>query len=171
MSIYDDPNLRQDDDFPDQVSFNARGDRVKGRVIRFESLKTRYGMVAKYWLFDLDRNMERTMLAGAKNLWGQLLTLQPMPGDVLDIELVDFAKNENGTAKLFEVSVERTNDIAPTRNEPLTRAAQAQQSPANARPAPDPRLQAVGPDNALEPRPAPSPVAVQEDEDADLFDR
>lgn len=149
MSIYSDPNLQQEDDFPDQVTFNQRGDRVRARIVRFAPLPTRYGVVAKYWLFDLDRQIERTMLAGAKNLWGQLLSLQPMPGDVVDIELIDFAKNENGTAKLFEVSVERVGEVPQTTQ--------------SSRPFTDE-------DSSYKPQAAPSrPVA--DDEDEDLFAR
>jgi hypothetical protein len=147
-SIYDDPELQPEpNEFPDSVEFHQRGDRVRARINRMEPLKTRYGTCAKYWLFDLDRNMERTMLAGAKNLWGQLLTLKPEVGDTVDIELVDFAKNENGTAKLFEVSVERSGEGPAPVREPQ-------------RPSPSPQPVAAS-------RTAPAYA----DEDEDLFER
>lgn len=86
--LYDDPELQPQTAFPDNVKFVEVGDRVKARVIRMERIETRYGKVAKYWLFDLDSNQERTMLAGAMDLWAQLHKLRPKIGDTLEIELV-----------------------------------------------------------------------------------
>jgi|SRR5215831_1548314 len=85
--IYDDPELSPTEGF-DNVTFKEVGDSFRGTVVRMEKIPTRYGKVAKYWLFDLDRNVERTMLAGAIDLWGQLHKLRPQQGDVLDIELI-----------------------------------------------------------------------------------
>jgi len=85
--MYDDPEMTPVTAF-DNVNFTEVGDRIKGRVIRFERIETRYGKVAKYWLFDLERNVERTMLAGAMDLWGQLYKMRPQVGDTLEIELI-----------------------------------------------------------------------------------
>jgi hypothetical protein len=85
--MYDDPELIPVEGF-DNITFKEVGDHVRGRINRFERIETRYGKVAKYWLFDLDRNVERTMLAGAMDLWQQLYKLRPQVGDTLDIELV-----------------------------------------------------------------------------------
>jgi len=87
-SIYDDDDLTPEVGFPDNVTFTEIGDRVRGRIERMEKLQTKYGQVAKYWLFDLDRNVERTMLAGARDLWTQLYKMRPAIGDVVEIELV-----------------------------------------------------------------------------------
>lgn len=86
--LYDDPELVPQTAFPDNITFSQVGDRVRGRIIRMERLETRYGLVAKYWIFDLDQNAERTMLAGARDLWTQLHKLRPQVGDVVEIELV-----------------------------------------------------------------------------------
>jgi hypothetical protein len=102
-SIYDDPDLQQESDFPDQVRFERTGDRVRGRVLTVEKINTRLGPVAKYLLMTDDG--QRSLLAGAKNLWGQLLEIKPEPGDVLDIELIELRSVSNGTAKIFDVKV------------------------------------------------------------------
>ena len=85
--IYDDPELTPVEGF-DNIVFKEVGDHIHGRINRMERIETRYGKVAKYWIFDLDRNVERTMLAGATDLWQQLHKMRPAVGDVLDIELV-----------------------------------------------------------------------------------
>lgn len=99
LSIYDDPAL-----IPagfDNVTFSQVGDRVHARILRMERIDTRYGNVAKYWLHDLDSNTERTMLAGAQDLWQQLFRLRPVIGDVVDIELVAI----DGRRFIFKVDV------------------------------------------------------------------
>lgn len=98
-SIYDDPSL-----VPagfDNITFSKVGDRVRGRIVRMDRIDTRYGNVAKYWLLDLDTNTERTMLAGAQDLWSQLHKLRPEVNDVLDIELIGI----DGRRFLFKVEV------------------------------------------------------------------
>jgi hypothetical protein len=109
-SIYDDPDLQQESDFPDQVRFERTGDRVRGRVLTVEKINTRLGPVAKYLLMTDDG--QRSLLAGAKNLWGQLLEIKPEPGDVLDIELIELRSVSNGTAKIFDVRCERQGTTA-----------------------------------------------------------
>lgn len=143
-SIYDDPELQQTDEYPDQVNFKIKGDSVRGRILRTEPITTKFGKVAKYWLFDLDRQMERTMLAGSKNLWGQLLELKPDVGDVVSITMIGSSTNDNGTAKLFDVKVvEFANQQSATQQTPQSE------------PSPPPR-----------PRPAAS-----DDGEEDMFDR
>ena len=100
MSIYDDPELTPVEGF-DNVVFTSVGDRVKGRIIRMDRIDTKYGKVAKYWLFDLDHNTERTMLAGAQDLWSQLYKLRPEVNDILTIELVAI----EGRRHVFNVDV------------------------------------------------------------------
>lgn len=97
-SIYDDPELSQA-----VIQFTNVGDRVRGTMIRAESTSTQYGKVAKYWLFDLESETERTMLAGATDLWRQLSKLRPEPGDIIEVELTHAP--ERGM-KLYRVEVE-----------------------------------------------------------------
>jgi len=87
-SIYDDPEMVPESRDFNNVTFAAVGDRVRGEILRMEILNGRYGKVAKYWLFDLDSQQERTMLAGAVDLWDQLYKLRPQVGDTVTIELV-----------------------------------------------------------------------------------
>ena len=100
MSIYDDPELTPVEGF-DNIVFTSVGDRVRGRIIRMDRIDTKFGKVAKYWLFDLDNNTERTMLAGAQDLWGQLHKLRPEVDDILTIELVAI----EGRRHVFNVEV------------------------------------------------------------------
>jgi hypothetical protein len=100
-SIYDDPELKPADFTDTNVVFQNVGDRVRGRVIRMDKIPTRYGKVAKYWLFDMDRNIERTMLAGAQDLWSQLHELRPEVDDILTIELIAI----EGRRYVFNVDV------------------------------------------------------------------
>lgn len=102
QSIYDDPDLTPDTGF-DNVVFQQVGDRVRGRIVRMERIDTRYGKVAKYWLFDLDSEVERTMLAGAQDLWTQLHKLRPEIDDILTIELIAI----EGRRYIFNIDVTR----------------------------------------------------------------
>lgn len=106
-SIYDDPDLTPTsfDDY--NVTFKNVGDRVHGRVIRMDRINTRYGKVAKYWLWDIDRQIERTMLAGAMDLWSQLHKLRPQADDVLTIELVAI----EGQRYVFNVEVSQEQEL------------------------------------------------------------
>ena len=104
LDIYSDPDLQPDNDYPDQVRFDALHDRVRGRVMLVEKINTRFGPTAKYTLFT--ENGQMTMLAGSKNLWGQMLTLKPQVGDILDVELIELRQTAQGTAKIFDVQVE-----------------------------------------------------------------
>lgn len=113
-AFYDDPELQSDDSM---VSFNRPGDRVRGRITGMEIITTRYGRVPRYTLFDLDRETERTMLAGATRLWQQLSKLRPGVGDTIDVELTELQRipNSANTVKIFEVHMEpeATQDEIP----------------------------------------------------------
>lgn len=100
-SLYDDPELTPVSFEDSNVTFSEVGDRVRGRIVRMDRIDTRYGKVAKYWLFDLDNEMERTMLAGAQDLWTQLHKMRPDIDDILDIELVRI----DGRRYIFNVTV------------------------------------------------------------------
>lgn len=104
MSLYDDPDLEPAES--NNITFVEVGDRVRGTIIKMESIDTQYGKVAKYWLFDLDNRCDRTMLAGATDLWSQLYKLRPAVGDVLNIELTAI----KGRFKVFSVDVESTDE-------------------------------------------------------------
>lgn len=107
--IYDDEELAPVDGF-NNVTFSEVGDRFRGQVIRMEKIPTRFGKVAKFWLFDLDDKVERTMLAGQIDLWRQLHSLRVPIGNVVDIELVGF----EGRMQKFQV-----NDEGPLAEEPF----------------------------------------------------
>jgi hypothetical protein len=142
---YADPEINTpDDEYPDQVRFDQLHDRIRGRVLSVEKITTRFGPTLKYRLYDGTR--EVSMLAGSKNLKGAMLEKQPRPGDTLDVELIELRQTANGTAKIFDVEVER-GDAAT-----LAPAPRATQQP------PDPGR-------------APAPRPVVNDEGGDIFDQ
>jgi hypothetical protein len=154
---YDDPEIATaDDEFPEQVSFERVGDKIRARVLSVEKITTRFGPTLKYRLFD--GQAERSMLAGSKNLKGQMLELRPRAGDVLDVELIELRSTANGTAKIYDVKVEPGDGPAP--------------------PPPAPRSQPVAPTGPVgvptppSPTPglAPQPRQYQDDGE-DIFDR
>lgn len=100
-SLYDDPELTPVSFEDSNITFKEVGDRVHARIVRMERIDTRYGKVAKYWLYDLDKQMARTMLAGQQDLWSQLHKLRPDVDDVLDIELTGI----DGRRYIFTVEV------------------------------------------------------------------
>jgi hypothetical protein len=177
MSIYEDPRLRPDDD-AQRIKFEQRGDRVRGQIVKYEPLNTVNGWVAKYWIWDIDRNVERTLLAGATSLWGQLLTLKPEPLDVIDITLIDFQTNQRGTAKIFDVQIleRQARPLGPMATRPPQPAAYPSYQPTNAQapqaaPAPAPYVptqQAPAAPAQTATRTLPPAYA---DEDEDLFER
>jgi hypothetical protein len=180
MSVYDDPRLRPEDD-GQRIKFEQRGDRVRGQIVKVEPLNTVNGWVAKYWIWDIDRNVERTLLAGATSLWGQLLTLKPEPLDVIDITLIDFQTNQRGTAKIFDVQVleRQARPLGPMAARPQQPAAYPSYQPTNAQ-APQPAPAPYAPSQPQAPAPAQaqaSPTATRTlppayaDEDEDLFER
>jgi len=143
-NIYDDPEL-QPEEYADSISFERVGDRVRGRILSIEKLTTKFGPTAKYMLRT--EQGDQSLLAGAKNLWGQLLSLKPDVGDVLTIELIELRTVSQGTAKIFDVQCEPGE--RPAAPPPIAR----EEPPA---PRPDPGRAA-----------APKPVA---DDGDDIFD-
>lgn len=101
-SIFDDPELTPVDPTSfDNITFASVGDRFRGRITRMDRLDTKYGKVAKFWMLDSNNNVERTMLAGAQDLWAQIHKLRPVVGDIMDIELVRI----DGRRYIFNVEV------------------------------------------------------------------
>jgi hypothetical protein len=112
--IYDDPALRadMDDSFPPTLKFVMVGDRAKGVVTEVGKLENRNGVALKYKLAEVTARQEgeqtkldrAELLAGTKNLKGQLLQLRPRPGDTLDITLAELRPSQYGNpAKIFRV--------------------------------------------------------------------
>lgn len=102
QSLYDDPTLAPQQIEFNNVTFDNPGDQVHARIMGMEVIDTRFGRVPKYYLMDLDTEQERTMLAGAYDLWEQLHKLRPDVGDVVHIYFIRF----DGRRKLFNVTVE-----------------------------------------------------------------
>jgi hypothetical protein len=120
-SVYDDPDL-QDSDFPPTVKFEAIGDRVRGTVLapptkflgrkrqdgtQNFAIKYRLGRAALRQRGQQSQRDEVELLAGSKNLKGQLMSLRPEAGDVLDIELVETKRSEYGSdTKIYKITIE-----------------------------------------------------------------
>lgn len=151
--IYDDPDLKPDTVFDDSVTLERIGDGVRGRVLRVERANSRYGPALKYTLFGEPRGPSNpnvgmrqvTMLARAKNLSAAMMEERPRAGDTIDVTLIELRDTAAGTAKLFDVAVEKGDpeQLAPT--------------PRPAPPTPSPERPSV-------------PVAT-EDDGADFFDQ
>lgn len=102
MSIWDDPELKVNDDY---VSFDAIGDSVAGTVINIRAHRFDDGKVVPQILMDVDGE-EKTVTAGQVRLKALLAEKRPEPGDALSITLTDIEKRAGGkTLKHFEVKV------------------------------------------------------------------
>jgi hypothetical protein len=147
--IYDDPRINAgDSEYPNQVRFDRVGDKVRGRVLSIEVIDTTFGPTLKYMLFTGDRQV--SMLAGTKNLHGQMLSKRPRPGDVIDVELIELRDTQRGTAKIFDVKVE-PGDVSTL--------------------APPPRVTSQPQGNPYEKYPGQQRPSAPDADDADLFDR
>jgi hypothetical protein len=116
--LYNDPELTSQlqNDAGDQVVFEQVGDRVRGRVLSVEKITTRFGPTLKYMLFT-DKGEQKSLLGGGKNLFAQLMEKAPQRGDTLVVRLIELRNVAQGTAKIFDVSVERGDaaQLAPPR--------------------------------------------------------
>jgi hypothetical protein len=123
--IYDDPELADPTDtgdFPPTLKFNNIGDRARGVVSavgRFDGKGQKPAL--KYTLTDVkakQNGVQSThpsaeIIAGSKNLKGQMMTLKPRPGDSLDIELVEFRPSQYASpTKIYNIVVQRTDASA-----------------------------------------------------------
>ena len=105
-------------DYPDQATFEQEHDRVRGRILTVEKIKTRFGPTIKYMLMT-DNGQPIAFLtgpSGSKNLFAQWMAAGPQVGDTVDVELIELRSTAQGVAKLFDVKVERGNaaTLAPT---------------------------------------------------------
>jgi len=132
MSIYDDPDLRdaEDDNYPPTIKFERIGDRMKGKVDAIEKFTSRNGVALKYRFGHvatlLGGRQEQLpvaeIIAGSKNLKGQLMQLKPEKGDIVDIELTELRPTDRGNPlKVYRINVERMGGPAAG---PITTAAQ-----------------------------------------------
>ena len=168
--IYDDPELN-DTGFPPSVKFEVIGDRVRGVLLGDPSkfagkkrqdgsqnfaFKYRLGHVAMSQSGRQSRHDEVELLAGTKNLKGQLITLRPRSGDLLDIELIETKPSGYGSdTKIYRIQ-----------HEPAIPGA----VPAPAPPSPPPGPPSVfdGP-ASNQTAPASPSEAAGDDEDDDIF--
>jgi len=126
MSIYDDPELLpDDDDYPPTLKCQVIGDRIKGRIKDVSKFTSRNGVAIKYQLVDVATLLAGKqasypvgeVIAGSKNLKGQMLQLKPEAGDIIDIELTELRPSAYGNpTKIYRISVEGGNPFpaAPT---------------------------------------------------------
>lgn len=174
MSIYDDPEINTpEDDFPDQIKFNVPGDRVRARVLSIEKITTKFGPTLKYMLLT-DQGMQKSMLAGSKNLKAAMLEQRPRPGDVIDLTYTELRPTQSGgDVKIFSLVVEASQappvpPPAPVAPQPAPVAPVAPQ-PAPAAYAPVPAAPVTT--RAPDPGRAPAPSVVQTmDDERDIFD-
>jgi hypothetical protein len=101
-SIFDDPELSPKETDFNNITWATPGDRFRGELLRTERIRTQYGYVAKFYMFDPEQQAERSFLAGAQDLWAQLHKLRPEIGDTLDIELM----RVEGRRHIYNVQVE-----------------------------------------------------------------
>ncbi|MFN8147952.1 MAG: hypothetical protein U0R76_10850 [Candidatus Nanopelagicales bacterium] len=118
MSIWDDPELRSNDDF---VSFENIGDTVSGRILTIRTHRFDDGKVVPQILLDT-ADGERTLTAGQVRLKAALAEQRPEAGDTLTVTLTQVEKRAGGkTLKHFDVKVTRgTATPAPAATAPPT---------------------------------------------------
>ena len=104
MSVWDDPELRSNDDF---VSFENIGDTVTGRIVTIRTHRFDDGKVVPQILLDT-ADGERTLTAGQVRLKASLAEERPEAGDTLTVTLTQVEKRAGGkTLKHFDVKVVR----------------------------------------------------------------
>lgn len=132
MSVWDDPELKVNDDY---VKFENVGDTVTGTVVVVRAHRFDDGKVVPQLLLEVDGE-EKTLTAGQVRLKAALAEQRPESGDTLTVTLSEIEKRAGGkTLKHFDVKVTR----------------------AGATPAPAPAPTATAPAEA----PAADPSAIQ----------
>jgi hypothetical protein len=107
MSVWNDPRVKTG-----RIKFEAIGDRVRGRITAvavYEGQANGFEVTLADVSFrqqgQNETKAEGSFIATATNLVGQLKTLAPKVGDVLDVELSGLNPVKLGTAKIFTVKV------------------------------------------------------------------
>lgn len=136
MSIWDDPELKVNNDF---YTFEAVGDTAAGTVQRIGVKRWDNGQVSPEILLLTDDGDERTLTAGQVRLKSLLAEQRPEVGDHVTIVLTEIEKRAGGkTLKHFSLDVKRgtgqatstVGSAAPAANvDPAVAAALAALSP------------------------------------------
>ena len=128
MSVYDDPELRDnEDDYPPTIKFEKIGDRAKGRIKDVSKFTSRNGVALKYQLVDVatllggvqKSHPVAEIIAGSKNLKGQMLQLKPEVGDMVDITLTELRPSAYGNpTKIYRITTEGGNPFPASASTP-----------------------------------------------------
>lgn len=105
MSVWDDPNLKSNDDY---VKFETVGDTISANVLDVRVHTFDDGKAVPQILVVTDEGDERTITAGQVRLKAALAEQRPEAGDRITITLSDIEKRAGGkTLKHFDVNVAR----------------------------------------------------------------
>jgi hypothetical protein len=107
MSIWDDPEMKVNDDF---VKFDTIGDTVTGTILHVKAHRFDDNNDAPQILLRLDDGAEKTVTAGQVRLKAALADKRPEAGDRITITLSNIEARGGGkTLKHFDVAVVRGN--------------------------------------------------------------
>jgi|SRR5215472_8455195 len=103
---YNDPRLRGA-----SIRFDQVGDRAKGTIANVKVYEGQDNTGLEYEFVNVVAKQagqpvkwdKAGLIAGSKNLLGQLVALQPQVGDELDITLTELRPLARGSAKIFLV--------------------------------------------------------------------
>ena len=129
MSIYDDSDMWSDvnEEFAHTVKLTRVGDRVRGEIAditRFEGTGQR--PAPKFLLANVaaredgvqSRYETAELIAGTKSMKGQVYTMKPRKGDILDAELIELRQTgQPSPAKIFRLTVEGYEEAAGAADE------------------------------------------------------
>lgn len=106
MSIWDDPDVKVNDDY---IKFEAVGDTAAGTIVSIRKHTFEDGKVVPQVIIRDDADgEERTITAGQVRLKAELAEKRPEPGDHLRVTLSQIEKRQGGkTLKHFDVEVVR----------------------------------------------------------------
>jgi hypothetical protein len=120
MSIWDDPELKVNNDF---YTFETVGDTASGTVQRIGVKRWDSGQVSPEILLLTDDGDERTLTAGQVRLKSLLAEHRPEVGDHISIVLTEIEKRSMGkTLKHFSLEVKRAEDLVPAGSTPTPAA-------------------------------------------------
>lgn len=106
-SIWDDPDMKVNDDF---VKFDNVGDTVTGTIVTVRAHRFDDNSVAPQILLKLDDGTEKTLTAGQVRLKAALAEKRPEAGDRITVTLTEVEKRGGGkTLKHFELQVNPTS--------------------------------------------------------------